>query len=272
MSILEMVKDKNNAKAVQKGLNLLNYGLKVDGDFGPKSMSAFKRFKARKKRKGFTEDQLLNDLNIKVVKSYKQKEKPKSKLTTEIPKPTGKLSPNERLLVIASKEIGVKEYRGKADNPRVRLYHAYSTKNNKVGTPDSIPWCSSFLCFVAERAGLESTNSKAARSWSWGKYKKISNPIAGDIVVFYRKGKNSGLGHVGFVVKVTKSSVYVLGGNQSDAVNIKRFSRVSNKKSGIVGFYRLHNETIAKDIEKRLNAMGEALYKGHKITNAGKVV
>jgi len=63
-----------------------------------------------------------------------------------------------------------------------------------------------------------------ARSWlKVGK--KTEWPQPGDIVVFWRKEINSLFGHVGFFLGYSKSgkSIYCLGGNQNDEVNIQTF-------------------------------------------------
>lgn len=84
---------------------------------------------------------------------------------------------------------------------------------------DETPWCAAFVGAMLERSGLRSTRADSARSYlSWGK--TLPAPVLGCIVVFGRAGG----GHVGFVVGQDASGkLLVLGGNQSDAVNIKSF-------------------------------------------------
>ena len=132
---------------------------------------------------------------------------------------------NERVLAFAAGEIGVKEVPGKGDNPQVVKYHAYATVDNKQGMADSVPWCASFIAYCLEQVGMGSTNNKAARSYlKWG-VSSAKDPLPGDIVVFWRGSKNGWQGHVGFLVeKKVNGQLYVLGGNQSDAVNIKMFT------------------------------------------------
>ena len=48
------------------------------------------------------------------------------------------------------------------DNPRIRLYHGTTSGG---AMPDEVAWCSSFVNFCVEQAGLSGTDSKAARSW-----------------------------------------------------------------------------------------------------------
>jgi len=62
-----------------------------------------------------------------------------------------------------------------------------------------------------------------ARSYrKWGK--RLGKPRPGCIAVLTR-GPNPALGHVGFFIRETADYVVLLGGNQSDAVNQKRFAK-----------------------------------------------
>lgn len=116
---------------------------------------------------------------------------------------------------IAKREAGVKELQGIADHPRIVEYHSTTTLR---ATDDEVPWCSSFVNWCVQRAGYVGTRSAAARSWAkWGV--KIDKPIAGCIVVMTRTGG----GHVGFYEAHDDSTVQVFGGNQDDAVNVRKF-------------------------------------------------
>jgi len=121
-------------------------------------------------------------------------------------------------LIVARKELGVKEITGDRDNPRVVEYHQTTTLK---ATDDDTPWCSSFVNWCIKQAGLKGTNSAAAISWmSWGVAVPLSQGKPGDIAVFSRTGGN----HVGFHLSHDNASIKILGGNQSDEVNIATFS------------------------------------------------
>lgn len=138
-----------------------------------------------------------------------------------------------RWFAIAQGEIGVKEFPGNADNPRIVEYHRTTTLDRNLASNDETSWCSSFVNWCIERAGLEGTDSAMARSWlQWGR--AISIPQPGAIVVLSRGNPPSG--HVGFFVSETSTHLRMLGGNQSDAVNIMSFP-----KSRLLG-YRLPND------------------------------
>jgi uncharacterized protein (TIGR02594 family) len=120
-------------------------------------------------------------------------------------------------VAIALGEIGVVEdTRPNKSTRRIEEYHAAT-----VGGPavDDVPWCSSFVCWCVELAGMASTKSKAAASWTkWG---DAVTPRIGAIVVFGKRDKDArGTGHVGICMGVSGNEVYVLGGNQSQKVSI----------------------------------------------------
>ncbi len=121
-------------------------------------------------------------------------------------------------LEIAQKELNVSEVPGARNNPRIVEYHKTTTLQ---ANEDSVPWCSSFVNWCIEKAGYKGTDSARALSWkSWGVEAESFIPV-GSIVVMKRKGG----GHVGFKVGEDVNSIFVLGGNQSDAVNVRAFAR-----------------------------------------------
>lgn len=85
-------------------------------------------------------------------------------------------------------------------------------------------WCSAFVNFCVEGAGMEGTNSPRARSWlEWGTAKDFSQVQRGDIIVLSR-GPNRDLGHVGFYYDRTPGGdLLIYGGNQRNKVGIKMF-------------------------------------------------
>lgn len=138
-----------------------------------------------------------------------------------------KATRNYKVLEKASSELGVKEVVGEKSNAKIVKYHQYASTSNDAsqGMADSVPWCSSFVCYCVEMVGMGSTNSRLARSWlKWGLSTK-KNPLPGDVVVYWRGSKSGWQGHVGFYLGETESFIYTLGGNQSDAVNVTRYSK-----------------------------------------------
>lgn len=131
-------------------------------------------------------------------------------------------------MAIATRELGVKEYAGAADNPRIVEYLQSTTLGSPGNVPDSTHWCSAFVNWCMERAGYAGTDSAWARSWAtWGR--ATTRPPRGCVVVFKRKcsveDTKKNCGHVAFFVKQTATHVTVLGGNQSNCVCEARYPR-----------------------------------------------
>ncbi len=125
-----------------------------------------------------------------------------------------------RILVEAVKLIGTKEIVGKKHNPII-LEWAKELGLEKVYTNDEIPWCGLFAAICAKRAGLEVVKSPL---WalSWAKFgTKEEVPMLGDILTFKRNGG----GHVGIYVGEDETCFHVLGGNQSNQVNVTRIEK-----------------------------------------------
>ncbi|PIF06365.1 MAG: hypothetical protein CSA36_02040 [Draconibacterium sp.] len=128
----------------------------------------------------------------------------------------------EDFLKIAFGELGTEEYAGTRHNPEI-LKYAKETDIHGV-TTDEIPWCSTFINWVAMKAGLEYTKKPNARSWlSIGT--KTVEPEPGDIVVFWRESPESWKGHVGIFLgfSMDRKRVYTLGGNQGNRVSISAY-------------------------------------------------
>lgn len=119
-------------------------------------------------------------------------------------------------------EIGEKEIAGIDNNKRILLY------SKEIGASwvsnDETPWCAIFIQWCLKQAGLKYSYMANARYFL--KYgKRTENPKLGDIVVLWRGSKNSTLGHVGFFIKENKNSIWILGGNQNNEVNIMQYSK-----------------------------------------------
>lgn len=138
--------------------------------------------------------------------------------------PTVVFDSHQKVLQLVSTQMGVKEFTN-GSNPQVETYHKFTTVKNDKGQDDSVPWCSAFMCWAFESAGLPSTNSAQARSWL--KYgRETTNPIKGDIVVFWRESKYGWKGHVGlFMGYNINGDILVRGGNQGDMVCEKPYSK-----------------------------------------------
>lgn len=116
-------------------------------------------------------------------------------------------------LTIARNELGVQEYPGAANNPRVVDYlHTTTNISEALRSQDETPWCSGFVNWCMMQAGRDRTKSALARSWQgWGE--RINEPYVGCVVVFQRAVN---FGHVGFYLEETETHIKVLGGNQQN--------------------------------------------------------
>lgn len=147
-------------------------------------------------------------------------------------------------LTEARKHIGLTEVKGAQHHPEI-LQMWKDIKRGGIKS-DEVPWCAAFVGAMLERVGIKSSRFESAKSYlQWGEL--IAEPVMGCIVVFTRNGG----GHVGFVVGIDRGgNLLVLGGNQSDAVNIKSFpvSRVTG--------YRLPEGVVASRLPLPVLAQG----------------
>lgn len=123
-------------------------------------------------------------------------------------------------------KIGTLEIKGAKHNPVIVAMWtlAFQATNQKAWIKDDeTAWCGGFVAYCLAKANLPQHIPKAFyRAKDWATVgTSINKPAYGAIVVFSR----SGGGHAGIVVgKDQKGNIMVLGGNQSDAVNIKPFA------------------------------------------------
>lgn len=118
---------------------------------------------------------------------------------------------------LAQKEIGTVEW-AKGDNPKVIQY--FKDAGHPEVSTDATAWCAAFVGAMLARSGVKPTGKLNARSYlDWGVPVDRKNAKPGDVVIFERG--TGWQGHVGFFVKDEGALIKTLGGNQSDAVNIK---------------------------------------------------
>lgn len=118
-----------------------------------------------------------------------------------------------RWLIEARRWIGTKEIPGPRHNSAIvkmrMALGGFGYKN------DDIPWCGDFTAHCIKAAGL-AIPKLYPRALAWADWGKPCPPTVGAVVVFKRQGG----GHVGFLLGESAANYYVLGGNQSNAVNI----------------------------------------------------
>lgn len=119
-------------------------------------------------------------------------------------------------ITIARKLIGTTEIPG----PRHNSWIATGWKRLGAAwfNDDETPWCGLFVAHCIDAAGLSYPKAGGlfARALTWASWGKPCPHILGAVAVFKRDGG----GHVGFLVGESSTHVYILGGNQKNAVNI----------------------------------------------------
>jgi uncharacterized protein (TIGR02594 family) len=130
-------------------------------------------------------------------------------------------------IVAGKKYVGLREIPGPRHDSTIVMW---LKKLNAWWTDDETPWCGVFVAHCMQSCNLKTPKYwMRAKDWNEGWGVKLKNPIVGCVVVFERKGG----GHVGFVLGETSDDrLVVLGGNQSNMVNIAKFD-----KSRVVGYY-----------------------------------
>ena len=155
---------------------------------------------------------------------------------------------------IARSYIGTTEGPGPENNPVVM--EMYASVGHDWVEHDSVAWCAAFVGHCIERAGLRSTRQLTARSYlEWGVPVESADAQPGDIGVIPR-GSSGWQGHVFFIDRMEGPWVWGLGGNQSDAVNVKRYP-----VSKLLGVRRAGNVAPAvtlsvREVQTRLRALG----------------
>ncbi|WP_420023753.1 TIGR02594 family protein [Cereibacter azotoformans] len=136
----------------------------------------------------------------------------------------GKAATAEELswMAVARGLLGLREIKGASHE--ARIVQMFADAGHAWVKDDETAWCAAFVGAVLKRAGLVNTGSLAARSYEgWGQ--KLPAPIYGCVGVKKRAGGASWQGHLGFVVGASASTIYLLGGNQGDAVSVAGFPR-----------------------------------------------
>ncbi|WP_249144151.1 hypothetical protein [Bradyrhizobium lablabi] len=99
------------------------------------------------------------------------------------------------------------------------------------------PWCAIFANAMLESSGIAGTRSASSQSFrSNPNFVQLQGPALGAIVVFWRGTQDSGLGHVGFYRGENANSVWTLGGNENDMVQIEALAK-SSSTFGLIGYW-----------------------------------
>jgi uncharacterized protein (TIGR02594 family) len=138
----------------------------------------------------------------------------------------------EELLLEVLRFYGLKEVFGPQHNPViVKMFHdiGYNWVNDY-----ETAWCSASLNYFCKKLGYKRSGELDARSWLKVGL-PVSEPLLGDVVVFWRGSIDSWQGHVGIYINTQGNQVYCLGGNQENMIGINPFP-----KSRVLGYRRLY--------------------------------
>jgi len=122
----------------------------------------------------------------------------------------------------AKSHYGIKEIPGSRSNQTILNWAKQLT-----GWPrnyyknDDIPWCGLFVahCLLDNDIPVTIENPLSAKAWN--EYGVKIKPCFGAIMVFSRNGG----GHVGFYMSEDNSYYHILGGNQSNSVNVTKVAK-----------------------------------------------
>ena len=122
-------------------------------------------------------------------------------------------------LNVAKSEYGVKEIPGARSNPKIIQW----AKDVGGWIPgfyknDDIPWCGLFVAHCMIDAGIKPGIDNVLSALAWNKFGQKIHPCYGSVMVF----KRTGGGHVGLYVSEDKTTYHILGGNQSNMVNVTK--------------------------------------------------
>ena len=140
------------------------------------------------------------------------------------------------LILTALKYYGLFEIDGPISNKTIlgwiQKFFPRANDDSKVA------WCSIFMHQITQESGYKiprDGQSGLARSWlKHGSPITLDEAQVGDIVIFWRGSLDSSFGHVALYVNDRGNGIRVLGGNQSNGVNIRTYP-----KSRILGIRRL---------------------------------
>lgn len=142
---------------------------------------------------------------------------------------------------LAQRFVGITEVPGATANPQIMTMLRLDTSWPE---DDAVPWCAAFANYIAWLLRLPRSKSLRARSWlNVGEVIDLDAALPGFDVVIFKRGSGAqpgpdvidAPGHVGFYAGVQGANVLVLGGNQSDSVNISPYP-----KKNLLGVRRLH--------------------------------
>jgi uncharacterized protein (TIGR02594 family) len=209
-------------RAFQLALAKLRYNLKGTGVFGGATDTAVTHFQ---QSRGLEVDGEIGPQTAAMIDTALanggSKGAPNDSKNTVGTGEGGADAPNQPIWLLEGlKWMDTREAAGAANNPDIMEWaRAEGGAIASSYNSDSIPWCALYANMVLTKVGLQGTETLWALDWSnWGK--KLAGPAVGAFAPMKREGG----GHIAIVIgRDQHGNLMCLGGNQSDAVNIKPF-------------------------------------------------
>lgn len=124
---------------------------------------------------------------------------------------------------IAIMEVGVQEWAGAADNPRILEYLRSCGISGSL-LHDETAWCAAFVNWCVKNSGYQPRGSaKVSDWWSWG---RPVVPTYGSICILQPLTVDqAGSGHIGFLHAQDDTNVWLLSGNSHNQVRISAYPK-----------------------------------------------
>lgn len=149
--------------------------------------------------------------------------------------PAGTFVDGPRWYEIAQSYLGLREYTPQRPGPNGEQSNEQIEKWQRAAgirrPDDATPWCAAAMTGWLYEAGLTDFATSAARSFG-GYGRGLAQPRLGCIVVLWREAPSSPHGHVGLFVREDERGLWLLGGNEDNAVTIKPYPRLRLVKDG----------------------------------------
>lgn len=182
----------------------------IDGDWGRNSISALEAFQ---KSKGLSVTGVADQKTVAALRASPRAD------GTATPVPMAAASTNmPPWMAEMHRKMGLHE---NWDNA---VLSAWLRIGRYLGNPSDLPWCGDAVeSCIAKTLPRETLPSNPFFAQAWKGFGiDATGPIVGSIGVIRW---NASSGHVGFVAGVDGDRVNLLGGNQSNAINISSFPR-----------------------------------------------
>ncbi|MYZ50401.1 TIGR02594 family protein [Propylenella binzhouense] len=189
---------------IQRRLAALGYDPgPLDGIRGRLTIAAVKRFQTDR---GLLADGIAGPLTIAAL----------------FPEPAGASAQALPWYAEAERLMGTREIAGRQHNPAII---GWARRLGLGYRDDETPWCGLFVAHcIAAALPDEALPANPLGARNWLRFGAAAPAQKGAVLVFSRPG-SSWSGHVGFHAGEDATAFHVLGGNQSNAVNVARIAR-----------------------------------------------